>query len=217
MDIADKVAASPARAKIEEKILAGIEPILISQQIAIETNLAVEPEEIIAYKKKYLKEGKGLCHDIMSATRDLAKFELPAATEIDTLSSYFSFQRTNDDLELIYERVRELTELARKNPSDDNYDKRVCDYLKRAESIRERIFKGQFEDLRRSILLNIGKKIVVAAISVLMPYVGYGKRDEAKRLFMDAIEPLLNPNMAPPVPADIEKIVEEANGKSTEA
>jgi hypothetical protein len=212
MDNADKVAQSPARAFIEEQVLAGKTNEEIVSDAAAARGEVFSCEEVEAYREKYLKTGQGLCHEVIEASRNLGRAELPATNDIDTLSSFFSFKRTNDDLELIYSRIRELTELSRQYPDIDSYDKRIAEYLKRAESIRERIFKGQFEDLRKSILMNAGKKLVVAAITVLMPYVQYNKREEAKKLFLDAIAPILNVEV-PMEPEDIAGARERLNGK----
>lgn len=212
METEDKVAQSPARATVEELILSGKTNEEIVSDVAGRMGVVLAVSDIETYRERYLKTGKGLCHEVIAASRDLGKSELPAVSEVDTLSGYFSFKRTNDDLDLIYDRIRELTALSRKYPDEDSYDKRISEYLKRAESIRERIFKGQFEELRKSILLNMGKKLVVAAITVLMPYIEYSKREEAKKLFMDAIAPILNVEM-PEEPVDIADARSRLNGK----
>jgi hypothetical protein len=169
-------------------------------------------EDIEAYDTKYIKAGKALMVEVAEASKDLGKLEVPPADELDVLSSHFSFKKTNEDLNMIYNRIRELNTLAQLNPSVGSYDARIAEYIKRAEGIRERIFKSQFEDLRRAVLANIGKKIVVAAIGILMPFIDNKKRDEAKKLFMAAIEPLINCEMAPPEPNDVIEIKDNING-----
>jgi hypothetical protein len=213
MDKADKIASSPARSLVEQKLLAGTSFNVIAQEIATETGEAFDVGAIKQYQEKYLANGKGLCNDVINTARDLGKFELPAVSEIDTLSSYFSFKKTNEDLNLIYERIRELNVLAKGNPDNDSYDKRISEYIKRADSIKERIVKSQYEDLRKALLLNTGKKLVVAAIGVLMPYVPYDKRDEARKRFMSAIEPLINNEIIPPDPEDIIDIKKAEDGQ----
>jgi hypothetical protein len=213
MDKADKIASSLARGLLEQKLLAGIPVDKIVQEIATETGEAFDVDAINLYRKRYLEEGKGLMNDCIAVSKDLSKFELPAVSEVDTLSSYFSFKKTNEDLTLIYDRIRELNTLARQNPDNDSFDKRISEYIKRADCIKDRIIKGQYEDLRKSLLLNMGKKLVVAAIGELMPYIPYAKRDEAKRKFMSAIEPLINNEMVPPDPADIIDIKKAEDGR----
>lgn len=213
MDKADRIASSPSRALLEQKLLAGTDPEKIALEIATETGEAFDVDGIKSYQKKYLEPGKGLVNDVINTTKDLSKFELPAVSEIDTLSSYFSFKKTNEDLDLIYTRIRELKKKAEEFPEDDSYDKRMSEYLKRADCIKERIVKSQYEDLRKSLLLNMGKKLVIAAIGVLMPYIAYDKRDEARKRFMSAIEPLINNEMVPPDPEDIIDIKKAENGQ----
>lgn len=213
MDRADKIASSPARALVEQKLLAGTPLEVIAQEIATETGEAFDVGAIKQYQDKYLANGKGLCNDVINTTKDLSKFELPAVSEIDTLSSYFSFKKTNEDLNLIYDRIRELNSLAKSYPDNDSFDKRISEYIKRADCIKERIVKSQYEDLRKSLLLNMGKKLVIAAIGVLMPYIPYDKRDEARKRFMSAIEPLINNEIIPPDPGDIIDIKKAEDGK----
>ena len=213
MDKADRIASSPARALLEQKLLAGTPLDKIAQEIATETGEAFDVGAIEMYQAKYLAAGKGLCNDVINVSRDLSKFEMPAVSEIDTLSSYFSFKKTNEDLNLIYERIRELNTLAKSNPDNDSFDKRISEYIKRADCIKERIVKSQYEDLRKSLLLNMGKKLVIAAIGVLMPYIAHDRRDEARKRFMSAIEPLINNEMVPPDPSDIIDIRKVENGQ----
>ena len=89
------------------------------------------------------------------------------------------------------------------------------EYLQKAEGIRNRVFKSQYEDLRKSLLLNIGKKIVSAAIGVLMPYIPYNKQSEAKQRFLSAIEPLLSKEANPEEPEEIREIKEEHGQQTT--
>src|SRR3990172_821487 len=155
---AESVAISKSRALIEQKILRGLPYEVIAQEVAQEGGDALLSDDIQAYDEAYVKTGKSLIAEVVDATRDLAKAELPSADEMDVLSGYFSFKKTNEDLKLIYDRIRELNTLAKENPAIGSYDARIAEYIKRAEGIRERIFKSQFDELRRSILVNIGKK-----------------------------------------------------------
>jgi hypothetical protein len=213
MNKADRVAASKARALVEELLIAKKPYAEISQVVAEKAGEAFEPDEIRAYDNEYLKSGKGLITQVLDVAKDLHRSEIPAIDEVDQIAKHFSFQKTNEDLEMIYDRIRALKRDAALNPGDDTYDARIVKYLAQAEAIRSRVIKNQFDNLRKTILLNIGKKIASAAVSVFMPYVSAGKRDEAKRRFMSAIEPLIDAEVTPDVPEDIQEVESDLNVK----
>ena len=213
MNMADRVAASKSRGLIEELLISKHTCDDIIKIVALKTGEAFELEEIKEYQKEYLNKGRGLVSQVFDVARNMAKAELPVVDEVDQLSKHFSFQKINEDLELIYNRIRELKHAADMNLEDDTYDVRIVKYLAQAESIRTRVVKNQFDGLRKSILLTIGKKIVVAAVSVFMPYIPTAKRDEAKRRFLSAIEPLIDAEVLPPKPVDIEEIEEDLHGE----
>ena len=212
MNKADRVAASKSRAMIEEMLVSKRSPDDIIKEVALKNGEAFEIDEIKAYDKDYLSQGKGLITQVFDISRDLAKSELPVVDEVDQLAKHFSFQKINEDLELIYGRIRDLKKDAEINPEDDTYDVRIVKYLAQAEAIRTRVVKNQWDGLRKSILLTIGKKIAAAAVSVFMPYVPTAKRDEAKRRFLSAIEPLIDAEIVPTKPDDIQDI-EEAHAE----
>ena len=210
---ADKVAASKARSLIEEMLIARkpIPDIMVA--VAEKTGEAFDVDDIFEYNKEYILQGKGLVNEVINMAKDISKHEIPAVTDADQLAQFFSFKNTNDDLTMIYNRVRELRIEAVKNPGDDSYDSRVVKYLDQAEKIRNRVIKNQFDNLRKTILMTIGKKIASAAVAVFLPYVGPSKRDEARKKFLAAIEPLIDSEMVPPVPDDIKEAEKEVNGQ----
>ena len=59
----------------------------------------------------------------------------------------------------------------------------------------------------------IGKKIASAAVGVFLPYVSSSKKDEARKKFLAAIEPLIDAEIVPQKPEDIEAIEKEVDGK----
>lgn len=213
MNKADIVAASSARALIEESYMAGKTPEEIMVLVAQQTGEAFDLDDIKEYHKQYILKGRSLVSECIDVAKNLATAEIPPVNEADQLAKYFSFKSTNDDLELIYNRIRELKSFASLDNADDTFDARIVKYLDQAEKIRNRVVKNQFENLRKAILLNIGKKIALAAINSFMPYILSGKKDEARERFLKAIQPLIDSEMAPPVPDDIKDIDEGVNGQ----
>lgn len=214
--LAKIIASSEYRMDIEKRLFFTDTPLhKLAMELSKEFNEVITVEMLYAYKQKYSFKGKSLTETVVKATQDLVKSELPPSTDIDELSIYFSYKRINEDLQIIYDRIEALNRLAIDSPGDDSYDKRIDNYIKRAESIRQGIIKNQFNNLRKAILLNIGKKIAVAAIGIFMPYVSPVNRDEAKRRFMAAIEPLLNMDIIEKEPINITEIREARNGESS--
>lgn len=213
MNKADKVAASQARALIEEMLLARKPIPEIMQAVAAKTGEAFDIDDIKAYREEYTDKGRSLITEVLGISKNMAQHEIPPLTDADQLSQYFSFKNTNDDLEMIYDRIRELREDAKKRPEDDTLDSRVIKYLDQAEKIRQRVIKNQFDDLRKTILLTIGKKIASAAVSVFLPYVTPSRKDEARKKFLSAIEPLIDSEIVPKVPDDIQEVEKDIHGE----
>lgn len=210
---ADKVASSKSRALIEELLIARKPAAEIIKTVAEKTGEAFDIDDINEYNREYLMAGKGLVNEVINVTKDMAKHEIPPSNDAEHLSHFFSFKNTTDDLEMIYARVRELREQAKAHPDDDTFDSRVVKYLDQAEKIRARVIKNQFDNLRKTILLTIGKKIVTAAVAVFLPYIPRDHRDEARKKFLAAIEPLINTEIVPPAPADIQEVKRDLDGK----
>ena len=203
MTIRDKISASPSRPIIDQGLMEGLPYATIAQRVRESSGEIFEPSGIADYHNQAFKHGDSTVHQIIQMTQNLDSGELPANNSNDKLSAYFSFSKTAEDLDLIYDRIRELRNNARANPSESTYDRRIKDYLAQAESIRNRVFRHQYENIRRAVLMTVGKKICLAAVSILIPYVNREKKQEALRRFQAAIEPLLDPKIIPPPPADI--------------
>lgn len=212
MKKSDRVAASKARAFIEEMLIARKPLSDIIKAVAEKSGEAFDVDDINEYNKDYLLQGKGLVNEVINMSKDIAKHECPPTSDAEVLAKYFSFKDTTDNLDMIYARVRELREEAKKHPDDDSYDSRVVKYLDQAEKIRARVIKNQFDNLRKTILLTIGKKIASAAVGVFLPYISSTNRDEARKKFLAAIEPLIDTEMVPKTPEDIQEVEKDING-----
>jgi hypothetical protein len=203
MNILDTIAASEARPYIEELILAAAPSSEISLRVAEKFDVLFSPQVIEQYRQKALKDGNSPMQQIVKVTQDLANNDLPPLDELSKLSANFSFKKTNDDLELLYDRIRKLRKCADEEPEEASYDRRIKEYLAQAEAIRTRVFRHQYEQIRHAILLTVGKKLCTAAISILMPYIHKDHRQEAMRRFQAAIEPLLDMKSVPEMPIDV--------------
>ena len=210
MTIIEKIAASPARPLIDGLIMEDTPSSLISTQVAEKHGVLFEPAEIEQYRQKALTDKNGPFQQIVKVTKDLSSAELPASDELSRLSVNFSFQKTNEELEWLNERIKKLLKLADEEPEEPSYDRRIKEYLAQAEAIRTRVFRHQYEQIRQAIMMTVGKKICVAATSILMPYIHKDHKQEAMRRFQAAIEPLLDLKSPAPMPAEL---VEEIDGK----
>jgi ribosomal protein S15P/S13E len=209
MDIVEKITASEARPLIDGLLLENTPCNDISAKVAEEFGVLFAPEGIEKYRNRGLNDENAAIRQIVKVTKDLANNEMPATDELSKLSMNFSFQKTNEDLALLYDRIRKLLPHAEANPDDPTFDKRIKEYLAQAEAIRTRVYRHQYEQIRQAVLLSTGKKICTAAISILMPYIHKDFRSEAMRRFQSAIEPLLDMKSVPDMPADIVDVSEE--------
>lgn len=194
-----KVLNSKNREVVEEELMKWNTYKAISEKMK-ELGEDIDEASIQAYHNEYVRHGKSLVKDIVNMKKDMVKYEPDPLSEVDKLTVFFSFQKTNEDLETIYSRIAELLKLAKMDPENDTYDKRAAEYFKRAEAIRDRVIKSQFEELRQSVVANIGKKIILSAISIFFPYISPDKRDEAKRQFVSAIESIVSGAKLPDPP-----------------
>lgn len=210
MNVRDKIAASTSRPIIDQGLMEGVGYVVISQRVRETGGEIFEPEAIEDYHIHAFKRGDSTVHQIIRMTQNIDSGELPANNSNDKLSTYFSFAKTTEDLDMIYDRIRELRVAARANPEQSSYDRRIKDYLAQAESIRNRVFRHQYENIRRAVLMTVGKKICLAAVSILIPYVNREKKQEALRRFQAAIEPLLDPKIIPSPPSDMAACDDEA-------
>jgi len=203
MNIVEKIAVSDARSLIDKMLLEKRSCSDICREVADKHKLVFHPDDIESYGKEMFLRGNSTIHQVIKVVRDINANELPGNSEFEKLSMNFSFQKTNEDLDMLYDRIRQLKKLADANPEDASYDKRIKDHLAQAEAIRTRVFRHQYEHIRKAVLLSQGKKICLAAISVLMPYIPGVHKDEALKKFQSAIEPLLDAKAVPDRPDDI--------------
>lgn len=208
MTIDEAIAASPARPFIDELILKNTPSSVISSRVAEKYDVLFDPAGIEKYRQKAISSENSPLQQIVKVTQDLSNNELPALDQLSRLSANFSFQKTNEELDMLSDRIRKLLVLADQNPEDPTYDRRIKEYLSQAESIRTRVFRHQYEQIRHAILLTVGKKLCTAAISILMPYIPRDNKKEAMRRFQAAIEPLLDMKSVPDMPADIVEATE---------
>ncbi len=212
----NKIATSDKRPVIDDMLLKGMPPKRIARYMREMYNEQFTEKTISDYRDNFFRSEKGIVHQLIQASQDLADKEQPATSDREILSQYFSFKQTHGDLAMIYERIRVLQELAVKYPFDDSYDERIVKLLNQAENIRTRVFRHQYENIRRAILLNVGKKIVMAAINVFLPYIQSERRREAVERFEAIVKPLLGLTALPDEPADISALKEEMGQASAE-
>jgi hypothetical protein len=175
----------------------------IAKAAAAKHGTDFDTASIERYRKEAFGKNDSPLQQVVKITKDLTSSEPPPLDEFGKLSFNFSFKKTNDDLELIYDRIRYLRGFAEDNPEDSSYDRRIKEYMSQAEAIRTRVFRQQYEQIRHAILLTVGKKLCMAAISILMPYIHKDFRDEAMRRFQAAVEPLLDLKAVPDIPKDM--------------
>lgn len=214
MTILEKITSSDARPLIDSMLLERATPVQIVRAVADKHGEVFEVSDIERYRDEVAARGDSPLTQIVKLTQDISNAEPPAMDEFSRLSLNFSFKKTNDDLELLYDRIRKLRVCADREPEDPTYDRRIKEYMAQAEAIRTRVFRHQYEQIRHAILLTTGKKLCTAAISILMPYIHKDYKAEAMRRFQAAIEPLLDMKSMPAMPPDVaaEKADEELDG-----
>ena len=203
MTIVERISISEARPFIDQLLLINEPSGSVSRKVAEKYGVLFEPSAIEQYRQELSKSGDNPLQQIVKVTQDISNNEMPPTDEFSKLSLNFSFQKTNEDLDLIYARVRSLRAHAEANPDDPTFDRRIKDYLSQAEAIRTRVFRHQYEQIRHAILLTVGKKLCTAAISILIPYIHKEHKAEAMRRFQSAVESLLDIKSVPDMPADI--------------
>lgn len=188
----DKVAQHEKRALIDDLLLKGMPPKRIVLYLRNVHNCNDFTEKSIAdYRAVHFRSENGLVAQIIKASQELADREPPPSSDRETLAGYFSFKATNDDLKLLYDRIKVVKEYAEKYPFDESYDERLVRLMGQAESIRTRVFRHQYEHIRKAVLLNIGKKIVMAAVNTFVAYIPSDKRREAVTKFEALVKPML--------------------------
>lgn len=207
----DKVAQSDKRALIDDLLLKGMPPKRIVLYLRNVHNFNDFTEKAIAdYRAVHFRSENGLVAQIIKASQELADREPPATSDRELLAGYFSFKATNDDLKLLYDRIKTVKEFAEKYPFDESYDERLVKLMAQAESIRTRVFRHQYEHIRKAVLLNIGKKICMAAVNVFLAYIPSDRRKEAVQKFEAIVKPMLEmtTNEAAEAISDVGDIVE---------
>lgn len=212
MALGNKIAQSPLRPTIDELILKGFSSKKIAHHLFESGASDTFSEKTISdYKANIFRQKDSPLMAVAAVVQNLTDNDPPPGNNSEMLASHFTFNSTKADLDFIYSRINTLKILAEANPEDDQYDKRIQDYMNRAEKIRERVFKFQYEQIRRAILVSVGKKICMAAVSIFLPYVNKDKRAEAVERFESAVTPMLGKRDMPSEPfAEDAEIVESA-------
>lgn len=212
----NKIATSERRALVDDMLLKGMPPKRIARYMREMYNEQFTEKTVQDYRDNFFRGENGVITQLIAAAQNLADNDPPPTSDREILAQYFSFKQTHSDLALIYERIRVLKELAIKYPFDESYDDRIVRLLAQAESTRTRVFRHQYEQMRRAILLNVGKKICMAAVNVFLPYIESGKRKQATERFEAIVRPLLGLTMSKEDPQDIQDIKEEMAAGSAE-
>lgn len=217
MSLGNKIAQSPLRPTIDELILKGLSSKKIAHHLFESGASDTFSEKTISdYKANIFRQKDSPLMAVAAVAQNLTDNDPPPGNSGEMLASHFTFNSTKSDLDFIYTRINALKILADANPEDDQYDKRIQDYMNRAEKIRERVFKFQYEQIRRAILVSVGKKICMAAVSIFLPYIPKEKRAEAVERFESAVTPMLGKRDMPAEPfAENAEIVESAPSGTT--
>jgi hypothetical protein len=205
-DKSEQLEAAVFRPAIDLMILEGKSPLEIAKKICIDFDVELTPAAVSSYKTRIFDTGKSTVAQIARMSVDLSKAELPPNNVSDKLSFYFSFQKAVDDLDILYDRIRRLKVAADNDIEEPSYDKRIKENIAQCEAIRVRVFRHQYENIRKAAIMTVGKKIISAAISILIPYIHKDHRREAMGRFQSAIEPLLDEQMVPDIPSDISSV-----------
>lgn len=209
MSLGMKISQSPLRPLIDEMLMRGVSVKRIARQLYESGSQETFSESTISdYRANFFRTGQSTLMQVVKVTQDLGDNELPPANDHETLAQHFTFKSTKFDLDLIYGRVKKLLVLADANPDDDQYDNRIKSLMDHAEKIRARVFKFQYEQMRRAIMLTTGKKICVAAVSTFLPYIPADKRTLAVKQFESMVGPLLDVRKLPDAPGEVDIVVD---------
>jgi hypothetical protein len=190
MSLGIKISQSPLRPAIDELILRGLSAKKIARHL-FETGASdtFSEKTISDYKSNFFRTQDSPLMAVAKVAQDLVNNDPPKNG--DMFASHFTFTSTKADLDMIYERIEALKKLAKENPDDEQYDKRLFAALESAGKIRDRVYKFNYEQIRRSILITVGKKICMAAVSIFLPYIAKDKRAEVLERFESAVTPML--------------------------
>lgn len=209
------ISKSENRIKIEEFILTNMDemsPEQMSVKLFEDLGISVQPHDITDYIKNYIKKGNSLVSNMTKMVDDV----LSANIDMNVLEAtkQFSISQINEEFKLIYDRINTLYQMAKLDPEKASYDKRITDYLERANQLRNIISKDYITEIKNNLMLDIGKRIVLSAIANFIPYIPEDKRVEAKDKFMNSLSFLFN-NYVDSEPENVSKIKKEY-GKTEE-
>lgn len=194
---------SEIRPFIDERFLAGDNVHKVSMAVHAKYGVCLSSQILKDYRDFCLANGSSPLQQVIKVTENLAKNDMPPQDGRDAIAQHFSFNRDATELDMLYERIRKLMVLADEHPENPTYDRRAKEWMAHTEAIRMRVYKFQYEQVRRAILVTVGKKLVLAAVSILLPYIPVCFREEALKRFQNAIEPLLDARELPDTPVDI--------------
>jgi hypothetical protein len=188
-----KIEKSPKRIEIEKRIIELMpqkNPIEISTILTQEFGEVFEPFDVEYYIKKYISNGKAIIQKVVDAANE--SLNLNIDNSVLEVSRKFSISEINREFEIIYDRIKKLYELAKIYPDEPSYDRRIVAYLERASILRSVVMKDYMTEIKKNIMLDIGKRIILGAISIFIPYIPDSKKIEAKDKFMAFISNLLS-------------------------
>jgi len=188
-----KIEKSPKRIEIEKRIIELMpqkNPIEISTILTQEFGEVFEPFDVEYYIKKYISNGRAIIQKVVDAANE--SLNLNIDNSVLEVSRKFSISEINREFEIIYDRIKKLYELAKIYPDEPSYDRRIVAYLERASILRSVVMKDYMTEIKKNIMLDIGKRIILGAISIFIPYIPDSKKIEAKDKFMAFISNLLS-------------------------
>ncbi|MEM5778695.1 MAG: hypothetical protein QXK49_03650 [Candidatus Aenigmatarchaeota archaeon] len=185
----------------------------ISVELSNKYDLIITPEDVEDYYRKVIVQGKALITQVANASKDVTELDFNLDKDLSNVVARFSYDVLSKEFNLIYDRIEELYKYAKNDPQNSSYDKRIIAYLERANQLRNFILKDAFEDLKRSVIADVGKRIIISAFSTFLHYIPDEYKNEAKDKFMNAIKKIIQNNLKEP--EEIKKIREEY-GQTTE-
>jgi len=188
-----KIEKSPKRIEIEKRIIELMpkkSPVEISIIITQEFGEVFEPLDVEYYINKYISNGNAIIQKVVDAAEE--SLNLGIDNSVLEVSRKFSISEINKEFEIIYDRIKKLYELARMYPDEPSYDRRIVAYLERASILRSVVMKDYISEIKKNIMMDLGKRIILGAISTFIPYIPDTKKIEAKDKFMAFISNLLS-------------------------
>ncbi len=197
----NKIYKAKNRLELEKYIIENIKDKsfeILSLEMTKKFNEIFSPEEIEEYYDEIIAQGKAIVGQIADAAKDVATVDFDFDADLTNVIARFSYDVISKEFEIIYDRIKTLYNLSKQDPDNPSYDKRIVSYLERANQLRSFVLKDAFNELKRTLILDIGKRIIISAISTFIPYIPEDKKDEAKNKFMKSIENLINQQFQEP-------------------